>query len=120
MATILVIDDDEMFRRLVGKLIENAGHEAVHAADGEAGLALISAGAPDLVVTDMTMPGISGAELIVRLRADRETAHLPVVAVSAHEAPDELSGLRDAGVSAFLPKTMDPESLIAGIVDQLP
>ncbi len=120
MASVLVIDDDEMFRRLVCKLIENAGHEPIAAASGEEGIELASQKDPDLIVTDMNMPGMTGWEMIRRLRAEEATATTPVVVVSAHETSRDRDEAFEAGCSAYVNKTIDPDTLIGKIVSQLP
>ena len=80
MARILVVDDEPDERFLLRRLFERAGHEVTEAADGAAALAIARESLPDLVVTDMRMPVMDGAELIRRLRADPATAGIPILA----------------------------------------
>ena len=80
MARILVVDDEPDERFLLRRLFERAGHEVTEAADGAAALAIARELLPDLVVTDMRMPVMDGAELIRRLRADPATAGIPILA----------------------------------------
>jgi CheY-like chemotaxis protein len=68
---------------------------------------------PDVVVLDMSMPGMAGDEVVRRLRADDRTRGIPVVMVSGYE-PDRIGR---AGFDAFLPKPCDPERLISVIKD---
>lgn len=99
MATVLVIDDDEEHRTLVREILVRAGHRVEEAADGAQGLRLFGIRRPDLVVTDINMPGIDGHEVISALRVQH--ADVPIIAISGGGAveKDELL-LRAASLGA--------------------
>jgi CheY-like chemotaxis protein len=102
--TILVVDDDSAIRDALALLLEDAGYVARTAPDGLAALDAIAEDAPDLVVTDLYMPGLGGTGLIERLRSERPD--LPVVVLSA--------GIRASppvGVP-FVAKPFDAEELL--------
>ena len=80
MADILIIDDDEALRSTMRKILQRQGHAVREAVDGASGLALMRESRPDLVVTDLYMPGKEGIETILELRA--EDPELPILAVS--------------------------------------
>ena len=82
MFRILVVDDEPDLRYLLRSFFERAGHEVREAGDGAAALEAVRRSPPDLVVTDMMMPVMGGAELIRRLRADPVTARIPILAVT--------------------------------------
>ena len=82
MSRILVVDDEPAQRSILRRIFERAGHEVADAGDGAAALRAVGKSAPDLVVTDMMMPVIGGAELIRRLRCDPATAGIPILAAS--------------------------------------
>jgi CheY-like chemotaxis protein len=82
MARILVVDDEPDERFLVGRTLTRAGHEVAVAGDGAAGLKAVRERSPDLVVTDIMMPVMDGAEFIARLRGDPATAAIPILAAS--------------------------------------
>jgi CheY-like chemotaxis protein len=84
VARILVVDDEPDARFLLHYAFERAGHEVSEATDGAAALEAITASRPALVVTDMMMPTMGGAELIRRLRADPDTAGIPILCVSGN------------------------------------
>lgn len=88
MAKILLIDDDELLRQVLGKALVQAGHEVVEAQDGGQGQELARTVAPDLVITDLIMPGQEGVETIVALR--RERPALPIIAMSGGAAHTKL------------------------------
>jgi CheY-like chemotaxis protein len=79
---ILVVDDEPAQRSILRRIFERAGHQVADAGDGAAALQAVGKSAPDLVVTDMMMPVMGGAELIRRLRCDPATAGIPILAAS--------------------------------------
>jgi CheY-like chemotaxis protein len=105
MARILVVDDEPDERFLVGRTLTRAGHEVTAAGDGAAGLTAVRDRTPDLVVTDMMMPVMDGAEFIRCLRADPVTAAIPILAASGDP---HLAGAADA----VLKKPYDDRRLI--------
>ena len=82
MPRILVVDDEPDQRFLLRRIFERAGHEVTDAGDGAAALRAVRESPPDLVVTDMMMPVMGGAELIRRLRSEPATAGIPILAAS--------------------------------------
>lgn len=82
MSRILVVDDEPAQRALLRRILERAGHEVFDAGDGAAALQAVRESPPDLVVTDMMMPVMGGAELIRRLRCEPATAGIPILAAS--------------------------------------
>jgi CheY-like chemotaxis protein len=103
---ILVVDDESNMRFLLRMILERAGYEVVEAPDGAAALEHALRSPPDLVVTDLMMPVMSGRELIERLRKDPQTAGIPIVVVSANP-----SAAVEA-VDAVLAKPFDPDALL--------
>jgi CheY-like chemotaxis protein len=71
MARILLIDDDEAVRGILGQILRRAGHTVIEARDGDEGVDLFPQAAADLVITDMMMPGKTGQEVVQALRRDR-------------------------------------------------
>ena len=82
MFKILVVDDEPVQRSILRRIFERAGHEVADAGDGAAALQAVRESPPDLVVTDMMMPVMGGAELIRRLRCEPATAAIPILAAS--------------------------------------
>jgi CheY-like chemotaxis protein len=93
LARILVVDDEPDQRFLVGRALKKAGHDVTVAEHGAMGLQAVREQVPDLVVTDVMMPVMDGAEFIRRLRGDPATAHIPVLAATGNP---ELAGAADA------------------------
>jgi CheY-like chemotaxis protein len=103
---ILVVDDEPDLRHLLRRIFERAGHEVAEAGHGTAALELVHASPPDVVVTDIMMPVMDGAELIRRLRADPATAQIPILAATGD--PDLAEG-----ADAVLPKPYKPDQVLA-------
>jgi len=113
MAWILVVEDEPDQRFLLRRSFTRAGHEVTEAADGAAALRVIRESRPDLLVTDLMMPVMGGAELIRRLRSEPATAAIPIPVTSAdcHE-------MRDA--DAVVPKSESLRRLVEVANDLLP
>ncbi|MFO0588522.1 MAG: hybrid sensor histidine kinase/response regulator [Polyangiaceae bacterium] len=110
MARILHIEDDAANRLLVRKLLQNAGHEVVDAADGLEGVRLAVADPPDLVLVDINIPGLDGFEVTLRLRGEPKLTGVPIVAITA-EGNRETS--LAVGCDGFLQKPIDARSFPA-------
>src|SRR6476660_845665 len=79
MASILLVDDDEVSRYVVRKMIERDGHKVEEAEDGEAALAAMDAGLlPDCIVLDLMMPRVGGVDVLRRMRSDARWQQIPV------------------------------------------
>ena len=97
-ATVLVIEDNPLNRKLVRDVLGHAGYRVLEAADAEQGIAAARAERPDLVLMDIQLPGIDGIEALRRLRADEATAAIPVAALTAQAMkadPDKRTKLID-------------------------
>jgi CheY-like chemotaxis protein len=80
---ILVVDDEPDLRYILRRILERADHEVVDAGHGAAALEVVRRSRLDLIITDMMMPVMGGAELIRQLRADPETARIPILAATS-------------------------------------
>jgi len=116
MAKILCVEDERFLREDLAEELIDAGHEVLQACDGREGLDMIVEHKPDLVVSDITMPNMSGTELVVRLRSDfPQLADMPVIFLSAlADRNDVLDGVK-MGADDYLTKPIDYELLIAKI-----
>lgn len=112
MVNILVVDDEPDLRFILRRIFEGAGHQVSEARHGAAALEAVAAAPPDLVVTDMMMPVMGGAELIRRLRADPGSAAIPIMAVSGDP---HLAG----GADVIVPKPFHKRDLLASLSDVL-
>lgn len=112
---ILVVDDDPGNREVLEELLRLRGYPVVTAASGPEALELVKKDPPDLVLLDVTMPGMSGYEVCEALRAEPATHLLPIVIVTALEGQEEKIRAIEAGADDFLNKPISPTELIARV-----
>jgi two-component system, cell cycle response regulator DivK len=110
VATILLVEDTAANRVLAVKLLRAAGHEVIEAADGVAALVEAQTQHPDLVLMDLSLPGIDGWEALRRLRADGSTRTLRIVAVTAHAMAGTREAAFAAGFDGYVSKPIDAAS----------
>lgn len=109
---VLVVDDEKSICSFVSTLLQNAGHETRAANSGLEALAVAGEGWPDLIVLDLVMAGMDGFETARRLKANPQTAHLPIVMVTVlGDRESRLRGL-EIGAEDFLTKPIDPAELV--------
>jgi CheY-like chemotaxis protein len=109
--TILIAEDYDDNRELLRLLLTNANYEVREARNGHECLELACANPPDLVMVDLSMPGLDGWEVFKALKANSLTAHIPCVAVTAHTDQDRKRAL-ESGFSDFVPKPFRTEELL--------
>ena len=91
---ILVVDDEEDIRTLLTTSFESQGYQIISAADGTQGWEMLKNHKPDLLITDINMPGIDGIELLKKVREDSDLKDMPVIMLTGKSADEEiLSGL---------------------------
>ena len=112
---ILVIDDEAGIRESLRMILEYEGYTCVLAATGEEALALAHTHLPDLILLDMSLPGIDGWEVTAELKNDEKTRHIPIVALTAHALQAERQRTFRAGCDGFLAKPCAPPDLLAEI-----
>ena len=120
MATILLVEDNEMNRDMLSRRLERRGYDVIVAIDGEDGVARAKADHPDLVVMDMSLPGIDGWEATRQLKAATETSAIPVLALTAHAMAGDRERAFDAGCDDFDTKPVDLPRLLEKIAALLP
>jgi CheY-like chemotaxis protein len=110
-ARVLIVEDHPTMREAVRLMLEPEGFVVLEAHDGNDALRVISRDRPELVLLDLGIPGIGGAEVLERLKADPATAELPVIVLTAtgFEAKDEVLAL---GAAAFFTKPFNPAALL--------
>ncbi|MGY1814791.1 response regulator [Blastococcus sp. SYSU D00820] len=114
--TALVVDDDEMVTALVRAGLEEAGMTVVTAADGHEALARLAEAVPDVIVSDVNMPGMDGFALVSRLRAEPATRRVPLLFLSSRTGrEDVLAGLR-LGADDYVRKPFDLDELVGRVL----
>ena len=116
---ILVVDDEAKLLRAVAVDLRGEGYDVVTARNGAEALALVAQSLPDLIVSDIRMPGMDGYQLARRLRENARTAIIPIIFLTAKDtSADRIEGFR-SGVDAYITKPFEPDELlvvIAGIL----
>ncbi len=113
---ILVVDDYNTMVRIIRKLLKGIGYENVdEAANGEEALAKIKAKKYGLIISDWNMEPMTGFELLQRIRQDAETASTPFIMVTAESKTDNVVAARKAGVSNYIVKPFNAQTLKAKI-----
>jgi CheY-like chemotaxis protein len=115
MIKVLLVEDNEMNRDMLSRRLTKRGYEVTVAADGRAGIDLARSGRPDVVLLDMSLPDVDGWEAARRLKADPETRHVPIVALTAHAMPGDERLAREAGCDDYDTKPVDLARLISKI-----
>lgn len=115
MATILIIDDDPKIQSLVRVLLDSQGYYVGTADDGETGVARALSEAPDLVITDMNMRGVTGWEVARRIKADTASRDTKVMALSAFTSAGDRDEAFEAGCDGYDNKPIEPTRLIEKI-----
>ncbi len=109
---VLVVDDDERNRLLLGDLLASRGYRILTAENGEEALRLVKEEDPDVVLLDIMMPGVDGIEVCRRIRRNEETALLPVIMVTALAEREPRVRSIEAGADDFLTKPIDPAEVV--------
>ena len=107
MSTILLIEDEAILQELMEHVLSSDGHSILTAADGQAGIAMAREHLSDLIITDMSMPKMTGWEMIKALRKDATTAAIPVLALTAHKTTEDRTAGYEAGVSDYEEKPVN-------------
>ena len=118
MAKILVVEDNALNIKLFCDLLNAHGHETEPVTDSRDALEAARAFKPDLVITDIQLPYITGIELMEMLRADEELKDVPIMAVTAYAAAGDDERIRAAGAQAYVSKPISVMRF-AETVDQL-
>ena len=115
MAHVLLIEDDVSQRMIASFALRKAGHEVREAVDGEQGLVAARAAAPEVVVCDVMMPGISGYDVVAALRADPGLVNVPVILLTAMTDRQHVRQGMTAGADDYLTKPYRPNELCDAI-----
>ncbi len=111
-ATVLVVDDDPVILKLLEVNFEMEGFQVVRAADGAEGLERAREVLPDIVVLDVMMPRMTGYEVAKALRENSDTAHIPIIFVTARAQSSDVEKGMELGVEDYVTKPFDPLELI--------
>jgi CheY-like chemotaxis protein len=112
---ILLVEDQSDLRHLYAYQLTLSGYDVIEAENGAEAIDRTTSHAPDVVLMDLSLPVVDGWEATRRLKGDERTAHIPVVALTAHDGSGELERATRAGCDWFVPKPCPPDALIAEV-----
>lgn len=119
MARILIVEDNALNIKLFCDLLEAHGHVTEAVTDSRQALAAAQAFAPDLVITDIQLPHVSGLELIRLIRGDERLAGVPIMAVTAYATSGDEDRARDIGAQAYVAKPISVARFVQTVDDLL-
>lgn len=119
MSRVLVVDDEEDFRKLARRLLEADGHEVIEAASGQEGIDQFRAMAPEIVVTDIVMPGKSGIEAIEAIRQENPTVRIIAISGNGDVASSGFLGTAlKVGADRALAKPFRADEFLAALAPE--
>jgi len=114
---ILIVEDNEKTRKLLRDVLQFKGYRTIEAEMGEVGVNLAMQHKPDLILMDYQLPGIDGIEAFRRIRNSPDTAHIPIVAVTASAMPEDAKKMKEAGFDGFLTKPINVKGFVQFVAD---
>lgn len=115
MARILLVEDNEMNRDMLSRRLNRRGFEVLIAEDGGLAVSMTQTEQPDLVLMDMSLPVIDGWEATRRLKADPQTAGIPIIALTAHAMESDRERALEVGCDDYDSKPVDLPRLLGKI-----
>lgn len=112
---VLLVEDQSELRHLYAQQLALSGFDVIEAENGADAIAHTTSHGPDVVLMDLSLPVVDGWEATRRLKSDQRTAHIPVVALTAHDGSGELQRATRAGCDWFVPKPCPPDALIVEV-----
>jgi len=112
---ILLVEDNEVNRRLAGFLLRSQGYQVIEATTAQAAFDMIPNNRPDLIVMDIQLPGMDGLEATTKLKAEPATANIPVIAVTSYAMAGDRDKALAAGCSGYVTKPIDKTIFLAEI-----
>jgi CheY-like chemotaxis protein len=115
MTKILLVEDNEMNRDMLGRRLQRRGYQVIIAVDGAEGVAMAQRDAPDVILMDMSLPVIDGWEATRRLKSAPETQAIPIIALTAHAMSGDREKAIEAGCDDYDTKPVEFTRLLAKI-----
>jgi len=113
MPKVLLIEDNDLNRDMLTRRLQRRGYDIVSATDGEQGVALASSERPDLILMDISLPGLNGWDATRRIRENSATAGIPIIALTAHAMSGDREKTIEAGCDEYETKPVELNTLLA-------
>jgi putative two-component system response regulator len=111
--TILVVDDDPGVQNMIRRILGRSGYRVKTARGGKEAFAMMSESLPDLIILDLSMPGIDGFEVATHLKSNPATQEIPIILITGLDNSENHVKALDIGINDFLSKTAEPEEILA-------
>jgi CheY-like chemotaxis protein len=112
MTKILLVEDNEMNRDMLGRRLKRHGFTVCFAIDGPSGVSMARDETPDLILMDVALGDMDGWEATRRIKADKDTAHIPIIALTAHALASDRDKSVEVGCAEFDTKPVDLPRLL--------
>ena len=117
--TVLIVEDETVFRLIYRGVLENEGFNVIEADDGKKGWELAKSEKPDLILLDLILPGLTGYEVLEKIRSHEDTKNIPVVVFSVLGESKDIDKAIDLGANYYRTKGIDSPTNIVGILEDL-
>ncbi|MFC2070469.1 response regulator [Chloroflexota bacterium] len=117
---ILIIEDEPRNLRLIQDLLQVSGYSSIEATNGEIAVELAKANKPDLILMDIQMPVMDGLEATQILKADINTSHIPIIALSSYAMRGDKERILETGCDDYMSKPIDIKEFQKMVADYLP
>jgi DNA-binding response OmpR family regulator len=111
----LLVEDDENVRTVLSILLQNAAYEVTEAQDGAEALQILNKNTPDIIISDLMMPKLSGYGVVKHVRSIQKFKKLPILILTAAHSEDNELKLLDIGADDFVGKAADPKVLLSRV-----
>jgi len=115
MSLILIVEDNEKNLKLVRDVLQVKGFSTIEAGTAEEGIQLAASRKPDLILMDIQLPGMNGIDALKHLRADKATASIPVVAVTASVMQQDRTLIMESGFDAYVGKPINIKEFLDAV-----
>ncbi|HSS71747.1 MAG TPA: response regulator [Casimicrobiaceae bacterium] len=115
MSLILIVEDNEKNLKLVRDVLQVKGFSTIEAGSAEDGIKLAAERKPDLILMDIQLPGMNGIDALKALRADKETASIPIVAVTASVMQQDRTLIMEAGFDGYIGKPINIKEFLDSV-----
>jgi two-component system cell cycle response regulator DivK len=110
--TVLLVEDNPHNRKIFSGMLTHSGFQVIEAEDGHQALAAVQKTIPDIILMDLSIPGVDGWEVTRRLKADARTKAVPIIALTAHAMRGDEERARAAGCDYYMAKPISPKKVV--------
>jgi CheY-like chemotaxis protein len=117
--TVLIVEDETVFRLIYRGVLENEGFKVIEAEDGKKGWDLARSKKPDIILLDLILPGLTGYEVLEKIRNHDETRHIPIIVFSVLGESKDIDKAIEMGANYYRTKGIDSPTNIVTVIEEL-